>query len=260
MYQLGAVPEILFTELPFVERVRRLHELGFAVQIWRWEDKNLDALAATGARITSMVGYQHGDLYDAERGKQVVETAKPAIEAAARIGCRNLIVHGAEFGPDGALRPRDVITGEMWLAAYRNLERLADLADEAGVTFCLENLNLLVDHPGVPFGRAEDALTLVAAVDRPGVKLMLDLYHAQVGEGNLVELIRKAAPHVAEVQVADVPGRHEPGTGEVNWPVVARALDEVGFEGVVGLEAWPVGDSLAALEAFRSAFTLPARA
>ncbi|KAE9421936.1 hypothetical protein Angca_009469, partial [Angiostrongylus cantonensis] len=100
------------------------------------------------------------------------------------------------------------------------LRRIADLGAAEGVTFVLENLNLPVDHPGVPFARAEDTLALVAAVDRPSLRLNLDLYHAQIGEGNLIELCRKALPYIGEIQVADVPGRMEPGTGEINYPAI----------------------------------------
>src|SRR6185295_18052390 len=125
-----------------------------------------------------------------------------------------------------------------------------------GVTFVLENLNAAVDHPGVPFGRAEDTLALVRAVNRPGLRLMLDLYHAQIGEGNLIELMRRAAPWIGEIQVADVPGRREPGTGEINYPAIARALAEIGYRGTIGMEAFASGDDAVALDRFRAAFTL----
>jgi hydroxypyruvate isomerase len=143
----------------------------------------------------------------------------------------------------------------MWLAAARTLERVAALGERAGVTFCLENLNTAVDHPGVPFARAADTMALVEAVGRPGLRMMLDLYHAQIGEGNLIELLRRAGPLIGEVQVADVPGRCEPGTGEINYPAVAGALDDMDYRGTVGLEAWASGDSEQALASFREAFT-----
>ena len=82
----------------------------------------------------------------------------------------------------------------------------------------------------------------------------LDLYHAQIGEGNLIQLVQENVALVGEVQVADVPGRCEPGTGEINYPAVARALAEAGYRGVVGLEAWASGDSETALERFGTAF------
>ena len=145
----------------------------------------------------------------------------------------------------------------MWIKAAETLDRLADLGKREGVIFCLENLNTAVDHPGVPFARAADTLALVAAVDRPEMRLMLDLYHAQIGEGNLIELLRRAAPYIGEIQVADVPGRCEPGTGEINYPAIAVALAELGYAGVVGMEAFAAGDDELALNRFRRAFSKP---
>ncbi|UUZ61970.1 TIM barrel protein [Polaromonas sp. P1-6] len=78
--------------------------------------------------------------------------------------------------------------------------------------------------------RAEDTLALVSAINRPGLKLNLDLYHAQIGEGNLVELCRKCLPWIGEIQVADVPGRMEPGTGEVNYAGVAQGPESHGLQ------------------------------
>jgi hydroxypyruvate isomerase len=97
-------------------------------------------------------------------------------------------------------------------------------------------------------------------VNHPSLRLNLDLYHAQIGEGNLIELVRQAAPFIGEIQVADVPGRCEPGTGEINYPAVAKVLAALGYHGTIGLEAWPSGDDELALEHFRAAFTLPAAA
>jgi hydroxypyruvate isomerase len=145
----------------------------------------------------------------------------------------------------------------MWLKARATLARIADLGARHGVTFVLENLNTEVDHPGVPFARAADTLALVEAVGHPHLRLNLDLYHAQIGEGNLIELVRRAAPFIGEIQVADVPGRCEPGTGEINYPAVAKALDAIGYRGTIGLEAWASGEDALALDRFRAAFTLP---
>lgn len=128
--------------------------------------------------------------------------------------------------------------------------------EKAGKVFTLENLNTAVDHPGTPFAKAEETMALVSAVNSPYLKMNLDIYHAQIGEGNLVELIRKSEKHIGEIQVADVPGRKEPGTGEINYKAVARALKGINYQGVVAMEGWASGDSVIALEAFREAFTL----
>jgi hydroxypyruvate isomerase len=254
-YELAVCSEMVFTDLPILDRVKRIDELGFAVEIWSWHDKDLDALAATGARFSSMTGYLQGDLIDPRSADEVVRTAELSIKAAETLGVPRLNLHTAELVDGQAAHPRYRTDGQMWATAIRALERIGELGAAAGVTFCVENLNTIVDHPGVPLARAKDTLALVEAVGHPNVRMMLDLYHAQIGEGNLVELLRRCGEAIGEIQVADVPGRCEPGTGEINYPAIARALRDMGYAGTVGLEGWASGDSAAALSAFRAAFS-----
>jgi hydroxypyruvate isomerase len=255
-FTLAVCAEMVFLELPVEERVRRIHDLGFAVEIWDWTTKDLPALAATGATFTSMTGYVEGELVDPQGAELLLRTAEQSAEAAAALGSPRLNLHGTGLDRRGLpVRPVEVVTGPMWVSAVDTLRRIADLGERQGVVFCLENLNTAVDHPGTPFAKAADTRALVAAVDSPHLRMNLDLYHAQIGEGNLVQLVRDSIGYVGEVQVADVPGRCEPGTGEVNYPRVASALDDAGYRGAVGLEAWASGDDELALARFREAFT-----
>lgn len=256
-FTLAVCSEMVFLDDTLLERVRRIDHAGFAVEIWDWSAKDAEALRDTGARFTSMTGYLTGDLITPQGADDLLRTAEQSIAFARSISCPTLNLHGTGLGEGGLpVRPVEVVTGPMWLAALRTLERVAALGERHGVTFVIENLNTAVDHRGVPFAKAANTLALVRAVGSPHLKLNLDLYHAQIGEGNLVGLIREAAPWIGEVQVADVPGRCEPGTGEVNWSFVAQALADVGYDGVVAMEAWASGDSDLALERFREAFTL----
>jgi hydroxypyruvate isomerase len=257
-FELAVCAEMVYLDLPFVERARILHEQGFAVEIWEWTNKDLLALAATGARFTSMTGYVDGWLTDAEGADALLASAERSVAASRTLGNPHLNLHGTGLGPGGLpVRPVETVTGAMWLAAAGTLARVAELGRREGVTFCLENLNTAIDHPGTPFARAADTAALVAAVDSPHLRMNLDLYHAQIGEGNLIDLVRSSVQLIGEVQVADVPGRCEPGTGEIRYPAVAAALAESGYDGVVGLEAWASGATENALRAFREAFTLP---
>ena len=256
MFALAVCAEMVFRTLPFEERVRRIAELGFMVELWDWSTKDIDALVRTGATFSNITGYLRGSLADQDGARELLRTAEQAIAVARRLGCPRLNLHGTGLDPRGLpVQPAHEVTGAMWLKAYRTLDGIADLGERYGVTFCLENLNTAVDHPGVPFARAADTLALVAAVDRPGLRLNLDLYHAQIGEGNLIRLLERALPLVGEIQVADVPGRCEPGTGEINYPAIAEALDQAGYTGVVGLEAFASGDGHTALQRFRQAFS-----
>ncbi len=258
-FQLAACAEMIFTDEPILDRIRTIHDAGFLVELWDWTKHDLDALealTADGVQLNSMTGYITGTL-TADGAEDLLSTAAQSIPVAKRLGIGTLNMHGTGLGEGGLpVRPVEVVTGTMWLQARDTLARLAELGAENDVTFVLENLNTEVDHPGTPFAKAADTLALVAAVDHPNLRLMLDLYHLQIGEGNLIEFCRQALPYIGEIQVADVPGRCEPGTGEINYPAVAKALAEMGYTGVVGLEAFASGDSNEALRRFRDAFTL----
>ena len=255
-YRLAASAEMLFVDLPFLDRVECIADAGFLVEIWDWTAKDIDALAASGAPIVSMTGYISGNLTQPDGIAELLDTAARSLDIAERLGCPALNLHGTGLDGNGLpVRPVELVTGPEWVTAVRTLEQIAALGERAGRVFHLENLNTAVDHPGTPFARAADTLALVEAVGSPHLKMNLDLYHAQIGEGNLIELVRRAGHAIGEIQVADVPGRCEPGTGEINYSAVARALREMGYDGVVGLEGWASGDPRAALDAFRAAFT-----
>ena len=256
-FTLAASAEMLFLDLPFTERVSRIADRGFQVEIWNWATKDIDALVGTGATFSSMTGYLEGNFTEPDGIEALLATAARSLEVAERLDCPRLNLHGTGLDGDGLpVRPVQTVTPAMWLTAADTLRRVAELGERAGRVFTLENLNLAVDHPGTPFARAADTLALVRAVDSPHLRLNLDLYHAQIGEGNLIELVGEALPFIGEIQVADVPGRCEPGTGEIRYAGVARALGHAGFTGVVGLEAFASSDPDAALAAFRDAFTL----
>lgn len=259
-FVLAVSAEMVFQDLPMGERIRRIHDAGFAAEIWDWTKHDIDALVALreeGVVFTSMTGYVTGDLITQDGADDLLRTAAQSIEVARRIGAGALNIHGTGLDGDGLpVRPVEEVTEQMWVSARHTLQRIADLGEREDVTFVLENLNTAVDHPGTPFAKAADTVSLVEAIDSAHLRLNLDLYHAQIGEGNLIELCRRALPWIGEIQVADVPGRCEPGTGEIAYAGVARALADLGYTGVVGLEAFASGDSDVALERFREAFTL----
>ncbi|QEM80979.1 TIM barrel protein [Halomonas binhaiensis] len=257
-FALAVCAEMVFRDLPVAERIKRIDALGFQVEIWDWTKHDLKMLAGSGATFSSMTGYVSGTLSDSGGAEELLRTAEQSIPVAKDLGIPRLNLHGTGLDGQGLpVKSSSKTTGAMWIKASQTLDRLADLGEKHGVTFVLENLNTEVDHPGVPFAKAQEVLELVASVNRPGLRMMLDLYHAQIGEGNLIDLIRRSAPYIGEVQVADVPGRCEPGTGEINYPAIARALHEVGYRGNVGLEGWASGDDELALDRFRKAFTYP---
>ena len=256
-FPLAACAEMLWRDRPIEWRASRLKDLGFGVGLWNWPDHNLNKLLATGASFTIMNGYLRGRLTDNDGAAELLKTARETAQVGKRLGVARLNLHGTGLGEGGLpVSPVQVVTGDMGLKARDTLCRIVELAEEENVVFTLENLNLPLDHPGVPFALAEDTLALVSSINHPRLRLNLDLYHAQIGEGNLIELCRRALPWIGEIQVADVPGRCEPGSGEINYNGIAKALKAMGYKGPIGMEAFSSGDPEAALIAFRQVISV----
>lgn len=210
---------------------------------------------ATGATFTIMNGYLEGRLADDEGAEMLLTSARQTAAVGKRLGVHRLNLHGTGLGDGGIpIWKHDVVTGAMWLKARDTLNRICDLGAELGVTFYLENFNLL-DHPSCPFGSNGDVLSLVSSLNRPELRINLDLYHPQIGEGDLVRWCQKCLPWIGEVQVAYNPGRCETGIGEINFHGAATAPRKMGYSGPVGLESFAQGEEDAALEAFRNGFT-----
>ena len=210
----------------------------------------------TSATFTIMNGYLEGRLTDAEGAAMLLSSVRETVQVGKRLGVHRLNLHGTGLGDMGVPIPRiGAFAPGMVNRARDTLHRICDLAEAEGVVFTLENLNPL-DHPGCPFGSTADVLALVSSVNRPELRINLDLYHTQIGEGDLIRWCQACLPWIGEVQVADNPGRYEPGTGEINYQGVARALAGMGYDGPVALEAFAKGAEEAALDAFRNAFTV----
>lgn len=255
-FQLAACAEMLWLDKPIDWRAARLTEMGFGVGLWNWPEWDLDKLERVGANFTIMNGYLEGRLADDEGADMLLKSARETVQIGKRLGVDRLNLHGTGLGDGGIpIWQHESVTGKMWLKARDTLSRICDLAEEECVVFTLENLNLL-DHPGCPFGSTADVLDLVSDIDRPQLRINLDLYHTQIGEGDLIRWCEKCLPWIGEVQVADNPGRCQPGSGEINFRAVAQALNDMGYRGPVGMEAFAAGDPDVALTAFRETFTL----
>lgn len=255
-FQLAACAEMLWPARPIDWRASRLKEMGFGVGLWNWPAWDLAALERTGASITIMNGYLQGRLTDAEGAAQLLASARQTAAVGKRLGAQRLNLHGTGLGDFGLPIPHQAAFAPgMELRARDTLHRICDLAEELDVVFTLENLNTR-DHPGCPFGTTSAVLSLVSAVNRPQLRINLDLYHTQIGEGDVIRWAEACLPWIGEVQVADNPGRREPGTGEMNYAGIARALHAMGYAGPVGFEGFASGREEDALDAFRAAFTL----
>ena len=183
---------------------------------------------------------ERGTLCLPGREREFQQSVQEALETARLFGTRRL-------NAIAGLVPAGVSRAAAEQTAIANLRQAAPAAAAAGVLLLVENINS-IDMPGYVADTPERAAALVEAVDQPNVRLQLDQYHVGMMGGDPLDALRRYRHLVEHVQVADVPGRHEPGTGQQPIAAFLDELDRLGYAGAVGLEYRPIADTSAALE------------
>jgi hydroxypyruvate isomerase len=136
---------------------------------------------------------------------------------------------------------------EQWASLVESGRRAADLAAKGDVTLIIEPLNSRINHKGYFLDTCVEGLKLVQQIDHPRFRLLFDIYHEQVQTGNVIHTLTEAAPYVAVFHVADNPGRNDPGSGELNWLNIYKAIQKTGYSGYVTMEYLPLGDQVTSL-------------
>ena len=133
-------------------------------------------------------------------------------------------------------------------AIVNALRGLAPRAQQHGVTIVVEPLNILINHKGYFLSTSEESFQIIDEVGSPAIKVLFDVYHQQITEGNLINNITTFFDKIGHFHIADNPGRNEPGTGEINYANVLRTIDDLGYSGYIGLEYRPKNDADASLQ------------
>ena len=240
--------EMIYTGHPFLERIRLAKEAGFDyVEFWNWVDKDIDAIEKTlkgaGIRLATFQGSIRGVMVDKADREVYIEDMKTSIAMAKRLGAKAVFCMSDILQEDRSVKPRAVPIPpeEMKENTISVLKELAPFAEEAGVMLVIEPLNTIVDHAGYSLCTSREGADIVNAVGSPNVKLLYDAYHMQIMEGNVIDTIREVAPAIGHFHIADVPGRAQPGTGELNYANILKALKDTGYRGIVGFEFTPAG-------------------
>lgn len=256
MNSLSVCAETVFRSLPFEQRVRKIAGEGFMVEFWHQPDPEIAMLEANSdIQVSTFVGSSGGSMVHPDGMKVFLQGVEESLGIAKRLRCRRMILVTGEMGPKGeVVHPAADHPATRWITAYKTLCRVAELAEKHDVVFYLEHLNTKVDHAGYVLPHVEDAVRLIEEVGSPRLRLLFDIYHAQVEHGNIIQALRDYAQYIGYLHIADVPGRHEPGTGELDYPHVVNALSQIGYQGPIGLEAFPLDDDYQALRRFREIF------
>jgi len=245
MVRLSVCIEMIFRDQPFLDRIGSVAEAGYSTfEFWGWRSKDTEGILQRKRKFgldVSVFGVDYkGRLVDYTTKDEFIKGVTDSTEVAHKMECPSLIV---TVGNEMEGVPRE----KQHESIVKCLEEAAELVEKADITLVLEPLNVLVDHKGYYLYSSAEGFRILEEVNSPNVKLLYDIYHQQVTEGNLIDTITKNIESIGHFHVADVPGRHEPGTGEINYANVFRSIDETGYEEFVGLEFRPLADPKVAL-------------
>ena len=246
MPKLSVCIEMFWPELPFDQRIVKVKEAGYsAFEYWDSSNKEMDAIRtaqkATGLAVAGMVSEPGFALTTYGNEAAHIAGLRATAAEARSLGCSTLIVTAGNNWPGESVE----ITRRR---VVRKLTQMAAVAQEEGMTLCLEPLNVQVDHPDYWHTTMAQAADIVHEVNSPHLKILYDIYHQQLTEGNLLNNLRRYLPLIGHIHVAQVPGRVELGSGEIDYRTVFAAIDQTGYTGYVGLEFRPQIDAMVALE------------
>ena len=244
---LSGCIEMLFVaeHADYPSRIRACRAAGLgAVEFWRWRDKDIEAIAAasreTGLPVSVFSVEPGGRLVDPATHGEFLQGLRETIPVAARLGTRRLIVLSGDSLPG-------VDVGTQREAVVAALRVAAPIAADAGVTLLLEPLNTRVDHVGCFLDHTADGLDIVDAVAHPAVRLLYDIYHSAMMAEDPAVVLAGRGDRVGYVHAADTGGRHQPGSGTIDWGHALGTLAGLGYGGPIGLEFRPAGATDAAL-------------
>jgi len=255
-FKLSVMLWTVFTDLPFEQRLEKVAEAGYhnvelVGEYDKWTDEDFKRANTKrkelGIRFDCTAGLKHG-VSNPDHRQPMLAELRQALSIMERIDCPSMILLSGNRVPG---MPREVQDQ----CCIDTLKAVAELVQGKSITG--EPIRLLLEtidpeeNPQYYLTEIAEALEVVQAVGHPQVQLLYDFYHEQIAAGNLIAKLEKSIPHLGLVHIADVPGRHQPGTGEINFQNIFRRLAELNYTGVVAMEFHPTGDPIAQLRAAR---------
>jgi len=255
-FKISVMLWTIFRDLPFEERLEKVAEAGYrnvelVGEYQKWSEADYARANAKrkelGISFDATAGLKHGVANPPDRDALLADL-REALISMEKLDCPSIILLSGDVVPglSRAAQHQSCIDG---LKAAAKLVEGKKIAGEP-VRLLLETIDPL-ENPKYYLTSANEAFEIVKAVNHPQVEFLYDFFHEQIAEGNLIDKLEKNIAHVALVHIADVPGRHEPGTGEINYGSIFRKLGELKYRGTVAMEFLPTGDPVAQLRVAR---------
>ena len=255
-FEKSACIEPLYSEIPFLERFKAAKNDGFEyVEFWYWTNKDIDAVKRAaedaGIGISGFNGDEHYSLIDPAQKDDYMDYIKKSLDVAVKLNAKSITIHSNALDDKGYVENEYLELSDTVKLCnmYELLMKCAKLGEDSGILLNLEPLNITTDHMGNYLAHTQMAAEMTRLINSPKLKVLYDVYHMQLNEGSLCDTIKKYGDQFGHIHVADAPGRHEPGTGEINYSKIFECLDEIGYNGRIGFELIPKTTTAEAVKA-----------
>jgi hydroxypyruvate isomerase len=255
-FRLSVMLWTVFRDLPFEQRLEKVAEAGYSnvelvAEYEKWSDQDFDRANAKrkqlGINFDCLAGLKHGLCNPADRDALLVEL-RDRIPIMKRLDCPAVILLSGDTLPGLSIEAQQQSCVDGLKAAAKLFE--GEKLNGEPMRVLLENIDP-EENPKYFLTSVARGFEIVKAVNHPQVQFLYDFFHEQISEGNLIEKLVKNIQHVGLVHIADVPGRHQPGTGEINYQNIFRKLAELKYDRIAAMEFLPTGDPVAELRAAR---------
>jgi len=236
MPKLSVCAEMFFNELSYEDRVKEIGKTGFEyVEFWKYSSKNWEAIQKiTKEYNLQIVAFcaEGTNLVNPDLEAQNIDGLKQSVDKAVETGVPALIVTVGQALPELS---REI----QHQAIVQSLKGVVSYLQDKNVVLCIEPLNTLVDHKGYFLDSTTEAVQMCDEVGCEKVKILYDIYHMQIMEGNIIDTIKQFKDYIGHFHTANVPGRHELDRGELNYQAIFDVVDEIGYKEYVGMEYKP---------------------
>lgn len=254
--------ENFFKDQLFEDRFAAAKKEGFEYcEFWTWKNRKWPgikkAVANAQIKIAAFSGDDEYSLINPDENNAYIDFIKQSIEKSKDLDCRYLVIHSDAMEADGSAKDigKALSYEAKLLNMFNVLKALAPFAEKEDITLVLEPLNTCIGQPRAHrnyfLQYPEPAFELTRRVGSSNIKVLFDIYHMQLMAGNIINILEKNLDQLGYIHLADVPGSHEPGTGELNFPNILKALDSMGYAGFVGFELLPSETDQKAFEAIK---------
>lgn len=234
--RISVCTDALYASVDTVTAMEAVHMLDFrAIEFWSWENKDIDAIDRArkmlGMEVTTFCTSFVSLTDPAELGRYL-DGLERSIAVAKRLDCKRLITQVGQTHSE--------VAGEDYKQILTGLRACLPLLEKHDITLLIEPLNTRVDHLGYYLESSNEGYQLIDDVGSPHVRLLFDIYHQQITEGDVIRRLSAGIDRIGHFHAAGNPGRNELDNGELNYDAVFRTLDSLGYDGFVGLEYFPL--------------------